>query len=637
MRRLLSVLLVLGLAYVAPRMITAQTHFTATLSGAQENPPVTTTASGTGAFTLNDTWTELRYVITYRGLSGTITGGHFHTGAVGSNGPVVRNIATSGDPASTTTVGSWKSTDATQPLTLALVDSLLTGRAYVNFHTAANPGGEMRGQVNLAVGIQFTASLTGAQENPPVSTTASGTGAFTLNAARTALTYNITYRGLSGTLTGGHFHTGAVGVNGPVVRNIASVGDPASATTLGTWQSTDATQPLTPALVDSLIAGRVYVNFHTSANAGGEMRGQLNMTGGTGFTASLSGAQENPAVTTGASGTGSFSLNSQRTELQYNITYIGMSGTLTGGHFHTGITGVNGPVVRGITANGDPASATISGTWRTTDATQPFTPALAESLLTGKLYVNFHTAANPGGENRGQINLSTGVGYIARLNGAQENPPVSTTASGAGSIVLDASRTSVKYDVTYIGLSGTLTGGHFHTGAVGRNGAVVRNIVTVGDPASATIGGTWATSDATQPLTAALVDSLIAGKIYVNFHTAANAGGEIRGQVTFGTDIVTSVEKTSNVIPSEFNLQQNYPNPFNPSTAISFDLAKTARVSLKVYNVLGQLVATLLDDVKQPGSYKISFNAATLGSGMYFYRLLTDAGFSETRKMLLLK
>jgi hypothetical protein len=509
MRRLLSLLLVLGLAYVAPSMITAQTHFTATLSGAQENPPVTTTASGTGAFTLNDTWTELRYVITYRGLSGTITGGHFHTGAVGSNGPVVRNIATSGDPASATIVGSRKSTDATQPLTLALVDSLLTGRAYVNFHTAANPGGEMRGQVNLAVGIQFTASLAGSQENPPVSTTASGTGAFTLNAARTALTYDITYRGLSGTLTGGHFHTGAVGVNGPVVRNIASVGDPASATTSGTWQSTDATQPLTTALVDSLIAGRVYVNFHTSANAGGEMRGQLSMTGGTGFTASLSGAQENPAVTTGASGTGSFSLNSQRTELQYNITYVGMSGTLTGGHFHTG--------------------------------------------------------------------------------------------------------------------------------AVGRNGSVVRNIVTVGDPASATIGGIWATSDATQPLTAALVDSLIAGKIYVNFHTAANAGGEIRGQATFGTDVVTSVEKTSNVIPSEFTLQQNYPNPFNSSTAISFDLPRTARVSLKVYNVLGQLVATLLDDVRQPGSYRISFNAATLGSGMYFYRLLSDAGFSETRKMLLLK
>jgi hypothetical protein len=637
MKGFLSVLLVLGIVFIVPGIVSAQTHFTATLSGAQENPPVTTTASGTGAFTLNDTWTELRYVIAYRGLSGTLTGGHFHTGAAGRNGPVVRNIATSGDPASATILGSWKSTDATQPLTTALVESLLTGKIYVNFHTAANPGGEMRGQVNLAVGIQFTASLTGGQENPPVNTTASGTGAFTLNAARTALTYNITYRALSGTLTGGHFHTGAVGVNGPVVRSIASSGDPASATISGTWQSADATQPLTPALVDSLVAGRVYVNFHTSANPGGEIRGQLNVTGGTGFTASLSGAQENPPVTTGASGTGSFSLNSQRTELEYNITYIGMSGALTGGHFHTGVSGVNGPVVRGITSTGDPASATISGTWRSTDAAQPFTPALAESLLAGKLYVNFHTAANPGGENRGQINLSTGIGYAARLNGAQENPPVSTAASGAASIVLDASLTSLRYDVTYIDLSGTLTGGHFHTGAVGRNGSVVRNIATNGDPASGTIGGTWTSSDATQPLTAAVVDSLIAGKVYVNFHTAANAGGEIRGQVTFGTDIVTSVERASNVIPSEFNLQQNYPNPFNPSTAINFDLAKTARVSLKVYNVLGQLVATLVDGVREPGSFRVSFHGDGLGSGVYFYRLATDAGFSETRKMVLLK
>lgn len=56
-----------------------------------------------------------------------------------------------------------------------------------------------------------------------------------------------------------------------------------------------------------------------------------------------------------------------------------------------------------------------------------------------------------------------------------------------------------------------------------------------------------------------------------------------------------------------------------------------------MYNVLGQLVATLLDDVRRPGSYKVSFNAAAVGSGVYFYRLFTDAGFAKTRKMLLVK
>jgi plastocyanin len=109
----------------------------------------------------------------------------------------------------------------------------------------------------------------------------------------------------------------------------------------------------------------------------------------------------------------------------------------------------------------------------------------------------------------------------------------------------------------------------------------------------------------------------------------------MKGTITVNS--ATGVKTISETIPDNFILMQNYPNPFNPSTAISFDLARTARVSLKVYNVLGQLVATLLDDVKQPGSYKVSFNAATLGSGMYFYRLLTDAGFSESRKMLVVK
>jgi hypothetical protein len=637
MKVLLSILLALGIVCILPAIVAAQVHFTATVSGAQENPPVTTTASGTGSFTLNDTWTELRYAITYNGLSGTLTGGHIHTGAVGQNGPVVRSIASSGDPASATIVGSWKSTDASQPLTPAFVDSLLMGRVYVNFHTAANPGGEMRGQVTLAVDIHFTASLTGAQENPPVGTTATGTGAFTLNAARTELKYDITYRGLSGTITAGHFHTGAVGQNGSVVRNIASAGGPASATISGTWQSTDASQPLTPALVNSLIAGEMYVNFHTSANPGGEIRGQLNISGGSGFTANLAGVQENPPVTTDAGGTGSFSLNSDQTELKYEITYIGLSGTLTGGHFHMGAVGANGSVVRSISATGDPASATISGTWSSTDASQPFTQALAKALLAGQLYVNFHTAANPGGEMRGQINPSTGVGYTVALSGSQENPPVNTSATGTGSVVLNALRTEVKYDITYIGLSGTITAGHFHTGAVGSNGPVVRGIASAGGPASGTIAGTWTASDASQPLTAALVDSLIAGDVYVNFHTAANAGGEIRGQAMSSINTVTSVEQTSSAIPSEFNLQQNYPNPFNPSTTISFDLAKTARVSLKVYNILGQVVATLLDEVKQAGSYKVSFNAPELGSGVYFYRVVTDAAVAKTRKMMLLK
>jgi hypothetical protein len=252
--------------------------------------------------------------------------------------------------------------------------------------------------------------------------------------------------------------------------------------------------------------------------------------------------------------------------------------------------------------------------------------------------VNFHTAANPGGEIRGQVNLSTGIGFTARLDGAQENPPVSTTATGTGSFSFNADRTALNYDITYIGLSGTLSaGGHFHTGATGTNGSVRRNIAAGGDPAAATISGIWQSTD-TQPLTRAFADSLVLGKIYVNFHTAANPGGEIRGQLKFGADITTAVKERPDAIPVSFKLEQNYPNPFNPTTTIKFELAKASRVSLKIYNLLGELVATLIDnELKAPGAHITTFEARSLTSGVYFYKLETDAGFVGTRKLLLLQ
>ncbi|MCW8803518.1 MAG: T9SS type A sorting domain-containing protein, partial [Ignavibacteriaceae bacterium] len=81
---------------------------------------------------------------------------------------------------------------------------------------------------------------------------------------------------------------------------------------------------------------------------------------------------------------------------------------------------------------------------------------------------------------------------------------------------------------------------------------------------------------------------------------------------------------------------QNYPNPFNPSTTISFQVPVESNVSLKVYDMLGNEVATLVNETKTAGEYDIDFNAATIASGIYFYRL--QAGdFVETKRMMLMK
>ena len=89
-------------------------------------------------------------------------------------------------------------------------------------------------------------------------------------------------------------------------------------------------------------------------------------------------------------------------------------------------------------------------------------------------------------------------------------------------------------------------------------------------------------------------------------------------------------------LPKEYRLEQNYPNPFNPITKISFDLPKTGLVSLKVFDVLGKEVATIVNEVKNPGNYTVDFDGASLSSGVYFYRLESN-GFVSTKKMILIK
>jgi hypothetical protein len=89
-------------------------------------------------------------------------------------------------------------------------------------------------------------------------------------------------------------------------------------------------------------------------------------------------------------------------------------------------------------------------------------------------------------------------------------------------------------------------------------------------------------------------------------------------------------------IPLTFALNQNYPNPFNPSTTIRYSIPAASQVTLKIYNLLGQEVASLVNAAQKPGNYEVSFNASSLTSGMYVYRIQAGT-FIETKKMMLLK
>lgn len=104
---------------------------------------------------------------------------------------------------------------------------------------------------------------------------------------------------------------------------------------------------------------------------------------------------------------------------------------------------------------------------------------------------------------------------------------------------------------------------------------------------------------------------------------------------SYVTNFTTSISQNSQIADS-YKLEQNYPNPFNPSTSINFSITKSGMTSLKVYDMLGKEVATLMNGNLNAGSYTATFDASSLPSGVYFYKLQTE-GFSEIKKMSLVK
>jgi hypothetical protein len=102
------------------------------------------------------------------------------------------------------------------------------------------------------------------------------------------------------------------------------------------------------------------------------------------------------------------------------------------------------------------------------------------------------------------------------------------------------------------------------------------------------------------------------------------------------SEVITSVTPISGIVPAEFSLKQNFPNPFNPQTVISFTLPKSNTVTLRVFNVLGEEIAMLVNEHLKPGTYEIKWDAENFPSGVYYYKLQAGS-FVETKKMVLIK
>lgn len=500
-----------------------QLMITAWLNGQQEVPAVTTNAEGVAAFTLNSSWDTLFYNIATKGMSGPITGIHVHTGKMGVNGSVLHNLS---DNIHGNVVRGFITGSA---LTPSVLNSYMMGDLYVNAHTTANPNGEIRGQIMLETDWGFRASLDTMQEIMPVTKNAWGLGNFNISHDGKTLEVRVICDQLSGSITGAHLHWGKMGKDGGVAVNLSSM--ISGSAIIGSVDISGVT-----GLIDSLLAGSIYVNVHTTANAAGEIRGQLWLDKRLAFDSWLNTDQETTNPTGGGWGAAWISLNPSLDTLWYDVQATGMTGAITGAHIHDGAEGTDGNVLVSLTENinGNRISGMVTGS--------VITSTLVQKLLMGETYINLHTSANAGGEIRGQVYRLAREGYNFNLDSRQEVPVDFSLAMGSGMVSIDRDMTNAHFMMVVDGLSGSATAAHFHKASPGSNGGVVFNLSSFfslsakGDAAH----GYWKSTDAT-PFTEANAMQFWMDSIYVNIHTLIKPTGEVRGNVMRGVHMADMV------------------------------------------------------------------------------------------------
>ncbi len=363
-------------------------------------------------------------------------------------------------PTPTPAAQTWFFSDGAA-LTASQLNSFDAQGLYFNVHSAANPGGEIRSQIipssatfttdagNPATSNTFSTLLSGDQEVPFSASAATGYGTIVLDPVAKTISGVLVTNGIVGTAA--HIHDGLPGVSGPVI--IPLTGGP-------TVWTVPAGTTVTDAQIAKLTSGAYYLNVHSTGLPGGEIRGQLNQR--LRF-AALSGANEVPAVTTTASGSGVLSLNPTTLQVRGFIKTTGI--TATAAHIHQAAAGVAGPVIVPLTQ-----TPPGSGIW-VVPAGSLLTAAQADAFNTNGLYFNAHSATNAGGEIRGQILGATVKIGNASLDGTKEVPPVTTTASGTGIMVLNSITRLVYGNLSTTGITGTAA--HVHEAAAGVAGSVI--------------------------------------------------------------------------------------------------------------------------------------------------------------------
>jgi hypothetical protein len=353
-------------------------------------------------------------------------------------------------------------------------------------------------------------NLQGVQETPTNNSKASGVVIVKYDMTTKEVKLYGDYAGLTTTITEAHIHRGQPGVAGPIVVPLANTGD--------TTGALSGTGTLTQPQEDSLLAGNMYANVHSTTYSAGEIRAQLTLTdvNSTFLSGRLQGAQETPPDSSKATGSAYALVDKATDSVFVTGTYTGLTKASTLAHVHLQNPGTAGNVLFPIyhsfaTKGAVHAMAAVSTT-------------AADSIIAGGSYVNIHTSTYPAGEIRGQLLNNTGVRYLAgNLSGKNSTPPNASAARGTVIATYNTQTKIIQLAGDYQHLTDSVTVAHIHHGAPGVAGPIIIDLTTTGDSTGAITGSAQFPDS--------LVNELFAGNMYVNVHSKKYPDGEIRTQL----------------------------------------------------------------------------------------------------------
>jgi hypothetical protein len=584
--------------------------FSAKLEGAEVVPAITTNAKGIASLMLNKTRDSIAVNMSFNGLSGIPTNVWLYQGPAGSNGGQLIDLTAY-------LTGNRISMHLNGASVTGNMANLFKEQIYLLVSTAANPSGEIRGQIKLESDWSFAADLTGQEAIPAVSGNAYGLGSFSLSLDKTKLSYRIICQNLTSAITGAMLHFGAIGQTGTIADDLtASVnGNIISGTLVPTSM-----------MLDSLFARKIYLNITTATNPTGELRSQLINYKGLTFEAIIDGGQMVPAIASSGQGISLIRLSPTMDTLYYDAVMDNINTNIDYAHLHVGNAGfaygalqvdftsdINGHRIKGMKTGSGVSANTI------------------KRLLISNLTFIVHTVAYPNGEIRGAVIRYAREGLTMNCTGSQVVSPVATPAYGSGIVSVGRGDDNIHYMWVVGGLSSVATGAHFNHNIVGQNGPIIYDMSTFmsAQNGDASAFGYWKSTDS-NPFLVSHSKQFQTDSIYLEITNALYPNGELRGQVVKGTIFYapTSIVESAAVL---FNVSV-YPVPAQNEMTIQYATNSSQVVRIQMTDMLGKLVfASTVENSR--GAQQIQVDVSNLEAGVYLMSIMSE-GTVQTIKMI---